>query len=311
MPIAFLRYDDLKIYYILNSSIIKSTKYSSICSLNERENISTTLIHYFMKSNKFQLGIKVFEGLTSMDPENIKNWRGLIDLSYYINDQERVTKYFGQFIDFKNKQALSDNVDLDKNLFMSDYYTYSIGHLSFIAEAALIMEITDCGSTGSIFLGLTNAEISNQSILDSITNRFKNIHYVNESDVNQFLYTKKYENPFEFRKKYNNEWLNVFSVRDIIYKDSGLATLNGLLTLPDRCEKDGFLFMQSFGFTADDWFVSIHIRERNDGSARNSKINNYIEAIREITSKGGWVVRIEVIIRYLCQKWKSNRLQSV
>ena len=218
--------------------------------------------------------------------------RGLIDLSYYINDQERVTKYFGQFIDFKNKQALSDNVDLDKNLFMSDYYTYSIGHLSFIAEAALIMEITDCGSTGSIFLGLTNAEISNQSILDSITNRFKNIHYVNESDVNQFLYTKKYENPFEFRKKYNNEWLNVFSVRDIIYKDSGLATLNGLLTLPDRCEKDGFLFMQSFGFTADYWFVSIHIRERNDGSLRNSKIKLYIQAIREITRRGGWVVRI-------------------
>ena len=127
---------------------------------------------------------------------------------------------------------------------MSDYYTYSIGHLSFIAEAALIMEITDCGSTGSIFLGLTNAEISNQSILDSITNRFKNIHYVNESDVNQFLY-QKIRKSFEFRKKYNNEWLNVFSVRDIIYKDSGLT--NGLLVLPDRCEKDGFLLCSPLG----------------------------------------------------------------
>ena len=209
VPIAFLRYDDLKIYYILNSSIIKSTKYSSICSLNERENISTTLIHYFMKSNKFQLGIQVFEGLTSMDPENIKNWRGLIDLSYYINDQERVTKYFGQFIDFKNKQARSDNVDLDKNLFMSDYYTYSIGHLSFIAEAALIMEITDCGYR--IYLpGLDKCRNFESKYLDSITNRFKNIHYVNESDVNQFLYTKKYENPFEFRKSIITNGLTCF-----------------------------------------------------------------------------------------------------
>ena len=43
---------------------------------------------------------------------------------------------------------------------------------------------------------------------------------------------------------------------------------------------------------ADDWFVCIHIREREDGSFRNSKIKLYIDAIHEITRRGGWVVRI-------------------
>ena len=94
-----------------------------------------------MKANKFALGINVFEGLASTDPENIKNWRGLIDLPYYINDHNAVDKYFSQYMVFRNKQAISDNINIEDHLYFSDYYTYSIGHLSFIAESALVMSL--------------------------------------------------------------------------------------------------------------------------------------------------------------------------
>ena len=50
----------------------------------------------------------------------------------------------------------------------SDYYTYSIGHLSFIAESALVMESNNNGNQGSIFISLKNARMANKSILDSI-----------------------------------------------------------------------------------------------------------------------------------------------
>ena len=50
------------------------------------------------------------------------------------------------------------------------------------------------------------------------------------------------------------------------------------------------------GLPEDAWFVCLHVREggfRNDQSYwRNANIENYIEAIEEVTGRGGWVVRM-------------------
>jgi putative glycosyltransferase (TIGR04372 family) len=290
--LVLLETNDNIIYESINRNQVKSTKYLSQNTLIERENISNILFYYFVRSNKIEFGIKVFKELTATDPDNKNNWRGLLDLPFYINDEKRLNKYFEQYIDFKNNQAISDAIDIENNIYVSEYFTHSIGHLSIIVNYALIMQIENNGNDGSIFISLANAKIANQSILDSIKNTFKNIQYVNEADIKQTYYTKKYENPFVYKIKLNNQWCNWYEVRPLIFKKSGLANLNGLLKIPDKCKDDGLRFMQSFGFSKEDWFVSIHIRERNDGSLRNSKINNYIEAIREITRKGGWVVRL-------------------
>jgi putative glycosyltransferase (TIGR04372 family) len=56
--------------------------------------------------------------------------------------------------------------------------------------------------------------------------------------------------------------------------------------------------IERMGIPRDAWFVCIHVREngfRNDKGRReyrNSDIKNYIPAIQEITSRGGWVVRM-------------------
>ena len=290
--LILLETNDNIIYESINRDYVKSTKYLSVSTLIERENISKTLFHYFMLAKKIELGVKVFEELTANDPDNKANWRSMLDLPYYINDEKRLSKYFEQYMVFKNKQAIEDGVDIENNIYLSEYFTYSIGHLSIIVDYALVMQSQNNGNSGSIFISLANAKVANQSILDSIKNTFKNIHYVNEADIQQTHYTKKYENPFVYKMKYNNEWHNWWDVRPLIHKNSGLAHLNGLLKIPDKCKDDGLHFMQSFGFSKEDWFVSMHIRERDDGSFRNSKINNYIEAICEITRRGGWVVRI-------------------
>ena len=290
--LVLLEINDNIIYESLKRNYTKSTKYLSLSTLIEREVISNILFHYFMRAKKTEFGIKVFEEFTATDPDNKMNWRGMLDLAYYINDEKRVSKYYKQYIDFKKKQAISDAIDIENNIYLSEYFTCSIGHLSIIVNYALIMQMENNGNSGSIFISLANAKIANQSILDSIKNTFKNIQYVNEEDIKQTYYTKKYENPFAYKIKLNNQWCNWYEVRHLVYKKSGLANLNGLLKIPDKCKDDGLRFMQSFGFSKEDWFVSMHIRERNDGSFRNSKINNYIEAICEITRKGGWVVRI-------------------
>lgn len=54
--------------------------------------------------------------------------------------------------------------------------------------------------------------------------------------------------------------------------------------------------LAKMGLPADAWFVCLHVREGgylNDQCAeRNADISNYIGAIEEVTSRGGWVVRM-------------------
>ena len=50
------------------------------------------------------------------------------------------------------------------------------------------------------------------------------------------------------------------------------------------------------GLPEDAWFVCLHVREtgfhKDQGCWRSADINNYIGAIHEVTSRGGWVVRM-------------------
>ena len=51
--------------------------------------------------------------------------------------------------------------------------------------------------------------------------------------------------------------------------------------------------LESFGLSPKDWFVGLHIRDGGKTPAlRNQQISNYLPAIKEITDKGGWVIRI-------------------
>jgi putative glycosyltransferase (TIGR04372 family) len=53
---------------------------------------------------------------------------------------------------------------------------------------------------------------------------------------------------------------------------------------------------ERLGLPLDAWFVCLHVREsgfHNDAmTERNANILNYVEAIKEITGRGGWVVRL-------------------
>jgi len=71
------------------------------------------------------------------------------------------------------------------------------------------------------------------------------------------------------------------------------------IRLPLKSELDSInILKKTLGMDESDWYVCLHVREsgfRNDKGRRdyrNSNVNNYIKAIQEITSRGGWVVRL-------------------
>jgi len=68
-----------------------------------------------------------------------------------------------------------------------------------------------------------------------------------------------------------------------------------LLQLKDEHRKRGWDMLEKMGVPKDSWFVTTHVREsgfKSKESYRDSDISDYFEAYKEITARGGWVIRL-------------------
>ncbi len=67
-----------------------------------------------------------------------------------------------------------------------------------------------------------------------------------------------------------------------------------LLTLSEADQERGWDRLRTLGVPADAWFVSLHVREAEQGAdvARNADIDTYRMAIESIVAHGGWVIRM-------------------
>jgi putative glycosyltransferase (TIGR04372 family) len=73
-----------------------------------------------------------------------------------------------------------------------------------------------------------------------------------------------------------------------------------LLKLKTSHKRQGEKILRKFGLPPDAWYVGLHVREGGfygDGTGtisehRSANVNDYFGAIEEVTSSGGWVVRL-------------------
>ena len=72
-----------------------------------------------------------------------------------------------------------------------------------------------------------------------------------------------------------------------------------VLTLPPEVIERGHSTLASAGIPREAWFVAMHVREPTSNlfhaslhSVLNAQIADYLPAIKEITNRGGWVIRM-------------------
>lgn len=72
-----------------------------------------------------------------------------------------------------------------------------------------------------------------------------------------------------------------------------------VVTLAPDIDRRGRLALESVGVPHDAWFVTLHVREAASKNLHaslhnvlNASIVDYLPAIKEVTSRGGWVIRI-------------------
>lgn len=111
-----------------------------------------------------------------------------------------------------------------------------------------------------------------------------------------------------------------------VYKKWRLEGGRTLFNLPTETEQRGWDALRKAGVPDGAWFVALHVREGKwDGKSGglhgilNNDIETYIPAIEEITSRGGWVVRMgdpgmahlapmKNVIDYCHSDWRADWL---
>ncbi|MFH2060667.1 MAG: TIGR04372 family glycosyltransferase [Pseudomonadota bacterium] len=139
-----------------------------------------------------------------------------------------------------------------------------------------------------------------------------------------FILKEKYNFPrMGFASIWQEKYTQAFSWETVnaLSWESQFSAFLDIRLRPVRNEQAVAAFKQ-LGLKDSDWFVCLHVREsgfRNDAEKRpyrNSDIMGYLSAIKEITSRGGWVIRMgddsmkklpemERVIDYPFSKYKS------
>jgi|GEM_PF-423903 len=119
--------------------------------------------------------------------------------------------------------------------------------------------------------------------------------------------------------------MNSTQVAAVVYKQWEEENRPPLLNLSDSDAERGWDCLQKLGMPKNAWFVSLHVREpgfhknwnKVHPATRDADINTYLLAVKSITARGGWVIRMgditmkslpqmERVIDYAHSEFKSD-----
>ena len=93
--------------------------------------------------------------------------------------------------------------------------------------------------------------------------------------------------------KSNKGFIDLYEMIEKVFSSELRTPNNPLFSLPEEYLEFAKSELGLLGLKNDQWFVGLHIRNEGSGYARrNQPIESYIKGILEITSRGGWVIRI-------------------
>lgn len=249
-----------------------------------------SLCNYCIENEKLHLCIEIFKRRTESHPQNLWAWRILLDFNWFLCDYESVLNYHSKFLTVRNEYALMKNYDSSIKYFGS-YFTFSIGHICMLAEHIMIKKMNGNFEKKDI-LYVDERKVANSTFLNyikesyEIVNSNSSSNSIRENDIDNL------QDPFAYCIFWNNEWQHYFDIRANFYNEWSSKFMNPFLNLTKDDEEYGRSKLSSFNVPLSSWFVVIHVRDSAGGSLRNANILDYIEAIKEITDRGGWVIRI-------------------
>jgi len=171
------------------------------------------------------------------------------------------------------------------------FYTRSIGHLCVEPDCYIKEEILGMRPKYNSIVLAPRGEVANQHLLDYW--KTYNIKVISSPGLCWFFQPLA-KNRFS---AYNlNKYVFDYSPLFPEIRKRYLGRL-ALLKLTEYDRNRGLEALEGLGMPKNAWFVCVHCREDSylgdvDQSNRNCDINSYFPAIKAITDRGGWAIRM-------------------
>lgn len=209
----------------------------------------------------------------------------LAQFHHYLGDS-RKTGFYNLILAKKKQEERMQTFGANSNVFLDPGWTSSIGHLGLLSMFIRFKEINVHSDAKSpIVLNIT----PNNNILLNLYAKHLNIVPF------RFELHGHFRTQFQLLNNLETEIGNLdlyaafnYAMKQTRYKQ--------LFDLPEKVKESGFSFLNKFGFSEKDWFVTFHIREtkNNDelSNPSNPSISSYVYAMKHVIDIGGWVVRV-------------------
>jgi putative glycosyltransferase (TIGR04372 family) len=244
-------------------------------------------------------GIRWAEAVLTLDPANKE--------AHQILGYEKFNT--GKVLDglrhFHNSMTIDEKVAQDHPLskynlrFIDDGSTYSMGALAINIEALLKMQILGWIPKFNFSLLAIPGRVSNPCLLEYWKDH---INVISDRKIIDELYptAKKLSYDASFFRMPDGRVMFSVMAMTLIQQEWDRRGLPPLLSIKDEHKNKAWNVLESVGIPRGSWFVALHVREggfKQEGAHkfnahRNASIDTYIPAIKEITDRGGWVIRM-------------------
>jgi putative glycosyltransferase (TIGR04372 family) len=181
--------------------------------------------------------------------------------------------------------------------YMANYWVRKIGHLGQIEFYFRPLELGLLGHNRPVILMKEAAEVANHCLLDYWKTRLEVIAD-SEEFARRSLEARILEIDIHMFEGGDGDAGLYYKEAAAIAWDRWEAERRGaLFTVRDEHRSAGWEQLKKAGIPDASWFVGFHVREPGFAgdpfpSPRNASLENFLPAMQEVVSRGGWVIRI-------------------
>lgn len=225
--------------------------------------------------------------------------RGLECYGKALRKQKELAQKVG--LSGKIRKILTDNygIPLHEPIRILPYeWVTLIGHIAML-DSYLKLQKLGMGQAGEVLLLAPHDKVANHTYLNLWRPHVRVIDHPYLID-DLFPYQRCFGDAFNGylrRDGSAGDWTELGALGQKEWDRSGQGPL---IAISPRLKQQGFESLRKMGLSESDWFVALHIRssgfhyegKRSIQTHRNAEVEDYIPAIKAITSQGGWVIRM-------------------
>lgn len=242
---------------------------------------------------------KCYDLSTQLDPEFSQAWIEQASILQQQGVHFESENYISNFVKTSENRAQKHPIGRSGVRILGEVNTYAIGHLGNLPAVYIMAQELGWLPKYKTILIAPKGMVCNYAFLEYFKKYFEVV-----TDPIEIKKLQELRADLEFDTSYlmlpNKQATNMRIASGSVHAEWDRQGRQALFTLSKRDQERGEKALNELGLPNGAWFVGMHVREggfKQEGESnynrhRNSNLEDFYPAIKAITDRGGWVVRM-------------------